>query len=92
MRKGLTEEQVEKCRGEYGLNEHPVDIPNLFEFMFDKMTGAFFVLQYIFVVENFLTNFYALGGSLLAFLVITTIINYILIYRSYREIQLMAEK
>ena len=56
------------------------------------MTGPFFVLQYLFAIENILTKYYGLGVSLLAVAFITVGINYILLYMSYRKIQQMAEK
>ena len=77
---------------EYGSNEHPVNIPSFFSFIIDVMTGPFFVLQYLFAIENILTKYYGLGVSLLAVAFITVGINYILLYMSYRKIQQMAEK
>ena len=60
--------------------------------MFDKLTSPFIILQYIFCISFILSNYVLFGASLIAFAIITTIINYILLYKSYRKIQDMAER
>ena len=55
--------------------------------MFDKLTNPFMILQYIFCVAFIVGNYVLFGVTLIAFAFITTIINYILLYRSYRKIQ-----
>ena len=60
--------------------------------MFEKMTGAFHILQYIFSIAYIVTDYIIFGVSLLVLILVTTIINYILLYVSYRKIKKMAER
>ena len=56
------------------------------------MTSPFYILQYVFCIAFILANFVIFGVGLLALVIITTILNYILLYRSYQKIQDMAER
>ena len=85
--KGLASEEVERRSIIYGLNEHKVKIPNVFEFMFEKLIGPFAILQYIFSIAYILTRYPLFGGILLFLIVLTTFINYILVYISYQKIK-----
>ena len=60
--------------------------------MFDQMTSVFYVLEYIFCLAYILSNYVGFGATLPPLLLRTTIINYILLYQSYRKIKDMAEK
>jgi hypothetical protein len=92
LKNGLTKSEVPKIFSDYGPNEHRVDAPNYFEYMLDKMTTPFFILQYIFCISYILTGFAVFGIALISLSIITTSINYVLLYFSYLKIAEMAEK
>lgn len=60
--------------------------------MFDVLLKPFFLLQYIVCIALFVEGYLTFAILNLAFSVITTTINYILTYLSYRKIKDMAEK
>ena len=60
--------------------------------MLDKMTSPFYILQYVFCISFIVTTFVVFGVALLILVIITTIVNYILLYKSYRKIKDMAER
>ena len=74
----------------FGKNEHEVEIPGFFSFMGDKLIGPFYILQYIFCVSFILTDYVLFGVALLVLILLVTIINYILLYKSYQSIKEMA--
>ena len=67
-------------------------MPNYFEYLFDVMTKPFFILQYVSSVIWILESLTIFGVVLLAFSALTTTINYILLYFSYRKIKQKVEK
>ena len=67
-------------------------MPNFLEFMFDKLTSPFAILQYIFCVVYILAKYVTFSATLLSFVFFTTLINYVLLYFSYRKIRDMAER
>ena len=83
---------VERKRNEFGYNEHFVDIPSFVSYMFNQMTNPFYIIQYVFCGAYFYTDYKDFGIILLIFITITTIINYVLLYRSYRKIKDIAER
>lgn len=60
--------------------------------MFDVLTAPFFILQYFFCIIYFLQKLYTFGIVLIAFTLITTTINYIFLYRSFKKIKDMAKR
>ena len=60
--------------------------------MLDTLLRPYFILQYIVCIAFFVQRLYMFGALNLGFSLLTTIINYILIYISYRNIKKMAEK
>ena len=92
LRKGLYEEKAEKNLKFYGKNEHLVDIPTYFQYLFDVLLTPFFLLQYLFVLVFFLQGYAPFSACLLFFTILTATINYILLYRSYKRIKDIAEK
>jgi hypothetical protein len=53
---GLSEAEVEERRAMYGKNEHIVDPPQYFEYLYEVMTEPFFFIQYlaavIYIIEK----------------------------------------
>jgi hypothetical protein len=76
----------------YGKNEHLVEVPNYFEYLFDTMTQPFFIFQYLVSIVYILENVAIFGVLMIVFGFITTSINYVLLYRSYQQIKETAEK
>lgn len=76
----------------YGKNEHIVDPPQYHEYLYEVMTEPFFFIQYLAAVIYIIEKLSELAILLLGSSVITTSINYILLYISYRKIKEMAEK
>ena len=76
----------------YGKNEHLVEVPNYFEYLFDTMTQPFFIFQYLVSIVYILENVAIFGVLMIVFGFITTSINYVLLYRSYQKIKETAEK
>lgn len=60
--------------------------------MFDILLKPFFLLQYIVCIAFFVQGLTLFAVLNLVFSIITTTINYILTYLSYRKIKDMAEK
>ena len=60
--------------------------------MFDVLTAPFFILQYFFCVIYFLQGLNAFGFALIGFTLITTTVNYIFQYLSFKKIKEMAER
>lgn len=60
--------------------------------MFDILTKPFFLFQYGICVIFILEKLYLYAGIYLGFSIITTTINYILLYRSFTKIKDMAER
>lgn len=76
----------------YGKNEHLVEVPNYFEYLFDTMTQPFFIFQYLVSIVYILENVAIFGVLMIVFGFVTTSINYVLLYRSYQKIKETAEK
>ena len=92
LKKGLANEEVKESERMFGLNKHEVEIPGFFEYMLDRMTSPFYILQYIFCISFILGGYLTFGVLLLFFMIFTTVINYLLLSRSYQKIKDMAEK
>lgn len=92
MKKGLDDKTIEAYRKEFGENQHPVEIPNYFSYMFEVLLKPFFLLQYIVCIALFVQKLFTFAILNLVFSVITTSINYIMVYFSYKKIKDMAEK
>ena len=60
--------------------------------MFDVLTAPFFILQYFFCIIYFLQGLYIFGFVLIGFTLLTTTINYIFQYFSFKKIKDMAER
>ena len=71
----------------YGKNEHKVETPNYFEFIFDTMTQPFFIFQYAVSTIYILERLEMFGGLMIGFSWFTTSINYLLLWRSYGKIK-----
>jgi hypothetical protein len=56
------------------------------------MTEPFFLLQYFFCVMFFIMGYSPFAIALLAFSLLTTSINYIMLWISYKKIKEIAEK
>ena len=56
------------------------------------MTGPFFLLQYFFCFIYFIQSYLSFSIALLGFSFVTTTINYVMLYISFRKIKDMAEK
>jgi cation-transporting ATPase 13A2 len=83
---------VDERRMIYGKNEHIVDPPQYHEYLYEVMTEPFFFIQYLAAVIYIIQKLSELAMLLLGSSVITTSINYIMLYISYRKIKEMAEK
>ena len=90
QKKGLRDEGVAESQRLFGLNRHEVTIPGFFQYMLDRMTSPFYILQYIFCISYILGGYSLFGYALLFFMILTTIINYLLLYQSYKKIKDMA--
>ena len=90
--KGLNDEAVASHRREFGENSHKVELPDFFEFLLDKFTSPFYILQFIFCIAFIIGGEVLFGGGLIALVLVTTIINYVLLRKSYSKIQEMAER
>lgn len=60
--------------------------------MFDTLIGPFYIMQYLVCAAFIVERITIFAVVMLAFTFLTTTINYILLYISYRKIQDMAEK
>lgn len=60
--------------------------------MLDTLLRPYFLLQYIVCIAFFVEKLYMFGALNIGFSILTTIINYILIYISYWNIKKMAER
>ena len=89
---GLDSKSVEERRNKFGMNIHPVDIPNYVVYMVDVLLEPFFLLQYIVCIAYFAEGYFLFGILNIAFSIITTTINYIMTYISFKKIKDMAEK
>lgn len=69
-----------------------MDPPQYYEYLFEVMTEPFFFIQYLAAVIYIVEKLSELAILLLGSSVITTSINYILLYISYRKIKEIAEK
>lgn len=76
----------------FGLNEHLVETPSYPEYLIHVMTEPFFLLQYFFCVMFFVQNYAPFSIALLFFSFLTTTINYIMLWVSYKKIKEIAEK
>ena len=76
----------------FGKNEHKVKIPSFFTYLLDVLTTPFFLLQYLFCFVYFIQGYAPFSAALLFFSVVTTTINYIMLYVSYSRIKAMAER
>ena len=73
-------------------NEHKVEVPNYFSFIFETLTEPLFMLQYLIfwvwgiqkLYQDIIVNF--------AFLYIIISVNYVIQYYNYTKIKKMAEK
>lgn len=76
----------------YGKNEHRVDLPNYFVYIFSILTEPLFILQYmifcIWVVQKLESS---IIGNFSSLLVIISI-NYFIRFYNYHKIKKMAEK
>ena len=60
--------------------------------MFDRMISPFFLLQYIFCLAYILSGYVELGILLVSMVMITTVVNYILLYFNYKKLKDIAER
>ncbi len=60
--------------------------------MFDILTKPFFLFQYAICIILAFERLYTFTGIYLGFSIVTTSINYVLLYRSFTKIKDMAEK
>ena len=74
------------------MNEHLVETPWYPEYLFDVLTKPFFLLQYIICVIWILLDIWIFSVIMLIFSFITTSVNYLLLYLSFKKIKEMAEK
>ena len=58
--------------------------------MFDTLTKPFFLFQYIICIIFIFEKLVLYTGIYLAFSILTTTINYVLLYRSYMKIKEIA--
>jgi len=84
---GSSEIEAKKRGLFYGRNEHKVEIPNYFEYLFEVMSKPFFIFQYIAMVVYIFENIAVFGIATVSFSFITTSINYLLLRRSYMKIK-----
>jgi hypothetical protein len=89
---GLQESEVAKNKERYGTNEHKVSVPSFPEYLLDVLTTPFFLLQYVFCFVYFLQGYAAFSIALLVFSIVTTTVNYIMMYISYKRIKEIAER
>lgn len=75
----------------YGKNEHIVDPPTYFEYLYEVMTEPFFFIQYLAAAIYVIEKMPELSILLIGASIITTSINYIILYISYRKIKEIAE-
>ncbi len=92
LKEGLSSIYVSKREQFYGKNEHRVEVPGYFEFLFDTMTTPFFIFQYLVSLIYILENVAIFGILMIVFGLITTSVNYVLLKRSYNKIKQTAEK
>ena len=76
---------------QYGLNEHIVDAPTYYEYLYEVMTEPFFFIQYLAATIYIVLKLIELSILLLGTSVLTTSINYLLLYVSYRKIKDISE-
>ena len=50
LKKGLADGEVGDSQLLFGPNKHEVEIPGFFQYMLDRMTSPFYILQYIFCI------------------------------------------
>lgn len=87
MQSGLSPEEVNRLRSIFGRNEHTVDPPTYFEYVYEVMTEPFFFIQYLAAVIYVIEKMPPLAALLIGASIITTSINYIILYVSYRKIK-----
>lgn len=75
----------------YDKNEHIVDPPTYFEYLYEVMTEPFFFIQYLAAVIYIFEKMPELSILLIGASIITTSINYVILYISYRKIKEIAE-
>lgn len=91
LRAGLSSQEASVRKDIYGPNEHIVEAPQYFEYLYEVMTEPFFFIQYLAGVIYIIQKITGMAFLLLGASFITTSINYILLYVSYRKIKEMAE-
>ena len=89
---GLTHEEVDERRVNFGRCEHKVKVPGIGEYLFNELLKGFFIMQYVVCATFILERNYQFTGIMLGFSLITTIINYVLLRLSYKKIQEIADK
>lgn len=87
----MTSAEVDSNRTIYGKNEHIVDPPTYFEYLYEVMTEPFFFIQYLAAVIYVIEKMPELSILLIGASIITTSINYVILYVSYRKIKEIAE-
>jgi cation-transporting P-type ATPase 13A2 len=92
LKSGISIKEAERRENFYGRNEHRVEVPGYFEFLFDTMTKPFFIFQYFVSAVYILESLVLFGGMMIGFSWLTSTVNYILLRRSYNQIKETAEK
>jgi magnesium-transporting ATPase (P-type) len=67
-------------------------MPSYPEYLIDVLTEPFFLLQYFFCFIFFIQGYAPFSFALLFFSFVTTTVNYVMLYVSYKRIKSIAEK
>lgn len=92
LKSGLNEVIVASHTEKYGLNQHEVEIPSYFRYMFETIFKPLYLLQYVVVLSLTVQGLPLFGIILVVFSWITTSGNYIALYIGKKKIQSMSRK
>ena len=87
MEQGLSCKEASERKDLYGSNEHIVDPPKYYDYMYEIMTEPYFLIQYLASTIYIIQKLIEPAILLLSATIITTSINYLLLYISYRKIK-----
>lgn len=90
MKKGLDEILINYHVKEFGRNEHPVEIPNYLSFMAEMLLKPFFLMQYLVCIALIIERLWIFAVLNIFFSLLTTTINYIYTYISFKKIKDLA--
>ena len=87
IEKGLTCHEAYLRKELYGKNEHIVEPPKYFDYMYEILTEPYFIIQYLASTIYIIQKLIEPAILLLTATIVTTSINYLLLYISYRKIK-----